>query len=750
MNVIYSVKDYVSNVFHQDAGSGAIDVVAVQQPGGLLHCSPFHVHFGRIKPEDKQQVTLEVNGQAVDGVRMKLGAAGEAYFVHQVQEPVDEKEYLASPLPSPISSIGDAQELVHDDAFAAEDSESGALEPEDEEHAVLPQQEVATVRRSESTDRLTWGWGALPMARAGDEAEDDLPMMVKSSSVYFDAVDIDATAALAAAGAVDYFDHPSMSLCGHLLDQAETEEHVQRIFSEHIVTFEFFRSNPATILADPNLRFMVAGKLSPYDADMQAYLVSRVLFPYSPHMNVGVAPSVNSENGDFDTRTKLFASDDVVTETGFTACDENAKFSVAGTSRSNVSRVPTLEPLHEVFSDDGGSTQDTASFTSEPYFMKSLKPSQEELLSMDLHVGTNEISFVLRSHGEGEVARVSANLYLWPVTAKVVIAQIDGAISSSAATGSMFKRRDPAAMHPGAVEFYSKLARNGYRVVYVTCHGLSQANMIHTLLHHSTGEDGEIALPMGPVLLSPDRLLATYSNEMIDAQDFKVAALGALRSLFPREVNPFYAAFGATQTDSILFTQVGVFSGKVFTMDPADGSLRHRSLMGFNESYTSLMDRMDGMFPPIYSPTTQVPSSAPSNLQLVIPTLQSVPSNLSTTSRASVVDAEEQLVSEAVASQMRRRLVKERLVADVSGHLPEVPGSSALDDRPASGSTPHHSKGVAWGPTQVPPGVPAPKYLFTSPVTPARGGLDSMRSLDLRDKKKLRCIWLAPDEGKLW
>ncbi|KAE9307981.1 hypothetical protein PR003_g20858, partial [Phytophthora rubi] len=88
---------------------------------------------------------------------------------------------------------------------------------------------------------------------------------------------------------------------------------------------------------------------------------------------------------------------------------------------------------------------------------------------------------------------------------------------------------------------------------------------------------------------------------------------------------------------------------------------------------------------------------------------------------------------------MRRRLVKERLAADVPGHLPEVAGSAALDERPSS----HHSKGVAWAPAQA----PTPKYLFTSPVAPPRGGLDTMRSLDLRDKKKLRCIWLAPDEG---
>ncbi|POM67347.1 Lipin-like protein [Phytophthora palmivora] len=367
-----------------------------------------------------------------------------------------------------------------------------------------------------------------------------------------------------------------------------------------------------------------------YDADMQAYLVSRVLFPYSQHLAVGSEPNVVYKN----------MEDNAIGMGG--KCGDNTK--ISGTlSRSALDRgFGTLEPLEEVCSDDGGSTQDTASFTSEPYLKKSLKPSQEELLEMGLRVGMNDITFILRSHGTGELARVTAKLYMWPVTTKVVIAQVDGAISSSAATGSMFKRRDPSAMHPGAVEFYSKLARNGYRIVYVTCHGLSQANLLHTLLHNNTSEDGEIALPMGPVLLSPDHLVDTYSTEMIDTEDFKVAALGALRSLFPREVNPFYAAFGTTQSDSVVFTQVGVFSGKVFVVDPIDGSLRHRSLMGFHESYTSLLDRMDAMFPPIYSPTTQVPVS-PQSSALVVPTLQSMPSDLSTTSRTSFIEDDEQL-----------------------------------------------------------------------------------------------------------
>ncbi|KAG7397766.1 Nuclear elongation and deformation protein 1 [Phytophthora boehmeriae] len=681
MNVIYSVKDYVSNVFHQDVDSGAIDVVAVQQDDGTLRCSPFHVHFGslyKLKDQDKTQVTLEVNGHVVDGVRMKVGAAGEAYFVQQVQEPVDAKEYSASPLPSPINCSEDAAPF----AVRRESADtviSDGEQPEDEEDAVqssgvvqMEHDREGNMKHSESSDRLTWGWGALPSVRPGAVSEDDeeLPRMVKSGSVYFDAVDSEAMTSWMSPDneGDDAFDHPSMSLCGHLLTGEQSEDEVHRAFAENIVNFDFFRANAASILADSRLRFFVNGKLTTYNTEMQAFLVSRVLFPYSQRLPVLDLSPGSSETAKsvstIQTGTIRESEGDVFTDKYPTTQFEGVSKISAG--RSIFNRASSaLAPLDEVASDDGGSTQDTASFNGDVYFKKSLQPSQEELLMMGLRVGTNDVEFVLRCQETGELERVSAKLYMWPDTAKVVIAQIDGAISSRAATGSMFKRRDPAAMHPGAPEFYSMLARNGYRIVYVTCHGLSQSNLLHALLHNGSEEDSVVSLPMGPVLHSPDRLLATNNNEMIDAQDFKVAALETLRALFPREVNPFYAAFGTTQSDSIVFTQVGVFQGKVFLVDTIDGSLRHRSLMGFHESYGSLLSRMDSIFPPIYSTMTQRRGSNDINSPLIT-SRKSPHTKVRATPTNSFAGDKEQLISEVVASHVRTRSLADEAYNDIN------------------------------------------------------------------------------------
>lgn len=60
MNSVYRFVSTV-NKFYSEINpatlSGAIDVVVVEQPGGELACSPFHVRFGKLsvlRPQEKK------------------------------------------------------------------------------------------------------------------------------------------------------------------------------------------------------------------------------------------------------------------------------------------------------------------------------------------------------------------------------------------------------------------------------------------------------------------------------------------------------------------------------------------------------------------------------------------------------------------------------------------------------------------------------------------------------------------------
>lgn len=79
--------------------TGAIDVIAVEQPDGSYTCGPFYVRFGKltaISPADKT-VEIYVNGKYIDFLRMRLGPAGDAYFVDSDACSSDDEKYPVDP-----------------------------------------------------------------------------------------------------------------------------------------------------------------------------------------------------------------------------------------------------------------------------------------------------------------------------------------------------------------------------------------------------------------------------------------------------------------------------------------------------------------------------------------------------------------------------------------------------------------------------------------------------------------------------
>ena len=84
--------------------TGAIDVIVVRRAGqgedgaDELACSPFHVRFGKwqvLRPVDKK-VTVCINGREIP-FNMKIGDAGEAFFVFETDQDVHE-DLVTSPL----------------------------------------------------------------------------------------------------------------------------------------------------------------------------------------------------------------------------------------------------------------------------------------------------------------------------------------------------------------------------------------------------------------------------------------------------------------------------------------------------------------------------------------------------------------------------------------------------------------------------------------------------------------------------
>ena len=91
--------------------TGAIDVIVIRRPAdngdSELVSSPFHVRFGKwqvLRPSDKK-VNVFVNNARIP-FDMKIGEAGEAFFVFETDEDVPE-DLITSPVLHPTTPVSD-------------------------------------------------------------------------------------------------------------------------------------------------------------------------------------------------------------------------------------------------------------------------------------------------------------------------------------------------------------------------------------------------------------------------------------------------------------------------------------------------------------------------------------------------------------------------------------------------------------------------------------------------------------------
>ncbi|XP_063901887.1 phosphatidate phosphatase LPIN1-like isoform X2 [Zophobas morio] len=108
--VLHGVKN-VYNELNPATLSGAIDVIVIEQPDGSLLGSPFHVRFGKLNLVRSREkiINIEINDELID-VKMKLGSAGEAFFVAKCERGVIPRNLATSPLIRSVPPVVDGLE----------------------------------------------------------------------------------------------------------------------------------------------------------------------------------------------------------------------------------------------------------------------------------------------------------------------------------------------------------------------------------------------------------------------------------------------------------------------------------------------------------------------------------------------------------------------------------------------------------------------------------------------------------------
>lgn len=554
MQYVGKVGDYVYNQWNSlnpATLSGAIDIIVIEQPDGTLHTSPWHVRFGLfqiIKPLQKK-IDLYVNDIKTD-LPMKLGEGGEAFFVFET----DADDLALSLMTSPVVS--------------AENS---------------PNSSPLTSPRASFS------------GTSGKNEPDDLDL---NEEIKLTAEDLEGKIKL------DNSPPPAMSSAG---SRSGTPTLILRLAFERAKKITQQLNIPSKIDVNGDMVLDMDGYKpnSQKNIDESDELVHKVFLKEMNSLLEGKEPMVDHDREqEADEEYSLLHS--VITK------DKDGNIRI-------VNKDPEYGPTDSDLIDSENltfpdetveSNQESSSIpdeNSKTYF-KTLRLTSEQLLSMKLHYGKNQLKFKLTS-GSAEILSV---LYLWKSTTPIVISDIDGTITKSDALGHVLNMIGRDWTHPGVAKLFQDISMNGYNILYLTARSVGQADTTRQYLD-SILQEG-VKLPKGPVILSPDRTMAALKREIIlkKPEVFKMACLRDIKSLFfsPQspltqddiedDRTPFYAGFGNRITDAISYRSVKIPPHRIFTINPnGEVHMELLELAGYKSSYLHIGELVDQFFPPL-------------------------------------------------------------------------------------------------------------------------------------------------------
>ncbi|XP_062243631.1 phosphatidate phosphatase LPIN1 isoform X2 [Platichthys flesus] len=388
--------------------------------------------------------------------------------------------------------------------------------------------------------------------------------------------------------------HVTISLCGGLTDNREI---TREQFQERAVSYKQFSENPS-LIEDPNLVVKIGNKYYNWNTAAPVMLAMQVYQKPLPQASVeNIMKEKMPKKGGrwwFSWRSGNSESkSESVSEAG----------GVRGESSLTMASVNRMKDESSSSDEDHRSSNHmSGSCQAEPMmssgsicYTKTLRLTSEQLASLQLKDGPNEVVFSVTTQYQGTCRCIGA-IYLWSWDDKIVISDIDGTITRSDTLGHILPNLGKDWTHQGIARLYHRVSQNGYKFMYCSARAIGMADMTRGYLHW-VNERGTM-LPIGPVLLSPSSLFSALHREVIEKkpEKFKIECLTDIKQLFYPNTEPFYAAFGNRATDVYSYKEVGVPLNRIFTVNPKGELIQEHAKTNIS-SFGRLCDMVDHVFP---------------------------------------------------------------------------------------------------------------------------------------------------------
>ncbi|KAM8838361.1 phosphatidate phosphatase LPIN2 isoform 1-T3 [Synchiropus picturatus] len=395
----------------------------------------------------------------------------------------------------------------------------------------------------------------------------------------------------------------TLSLCGGLTENAEISKEK---FMEHIITYSEFAENPA-IIDNPNLVVRIGNRYynwtlaAPLILSLQAF--QKNLPKATEEAWVKEKMPKKSARWWFwrkradstikQSETKLETKEEThLEEEGQSIPQEKlALLPKTGDSSSD----EESKELSAASCQDRLQAGDGQQHSSAHTYRKSLRLSSDQIASLKLKEGPNDVTFSITTQYQG-TCRCEGTIYLWNWDDKVIISDIDGTITKSDVFGQILPQLGKDWTHQGIAKLYHSVAENGYKFLYCSARAIGMADMTRGYLQWVN--DGGTILPRGPLMLSPSSLFSAFHREVIEKKPeiFKIECLTDIKNLFQHNKQPFYAAFGNRANDVFAYKEVGVPVCRIFTVNPK-GELIQEQTKGNKSSYGRLSELVEHVFP---------------------------------------------------------------------------------------------------------------------------------------------------------
>lgn len=236
-------------------------------------------------------------------------------------------------------------------------------------------------------------------------------------------------------------------------------------------------------------------------------------------------------------------------------------------------------------------------FKSKKYIKRdvsfSLVLKNDDLKSLNLKLGKNEVIFRIA----GVNRQLEGSIYLYDINDKIVVSDIDGTITKSDIKGHIYGLVGRDWTHSGIAALYTKIVKNGYKILYLTHRPLAQSSLTRKYLNQVNQDS--YSLPEGPVIHNPEGVMETVYAEVIAKrpEKFKIDCLTEIKKLFDN-ANPFIAGFGNKVTDVISYKSVNIPTNRIYTIDHC-GQIQAEYSKGIVGTYHTINEFVDSIFPPI-------------------------------------------------------------------------------------------------------------------------------------------------------